>query len=256
MTDSSAYPVLLQQRIAHLEQPLPVAHGYVSTGHAEIDNALGGGLLRGRLHEIIAGTVDEAASAAGFTAICARLIDRPCAWLCAEAHGRSLYPHGLRELGIDPRQFLLISAPDPVALLRAANDALRCPALGTVVIELRREPQRIDLTTSRRLVLRAETSGVTALLLRVAIAETPNAAQTRWIVSAAPSSPMAANAPGHPALNLELLRQRGGPSGLRWHVEWDRDAAGFRTPLLGPVAAVPDRRSLAEEAGARRYAAN
>lgn len=255
--DSLATRSALQRRIDRLSQPRQSSKlTSVPTGHEDIDKALGGGFLRGKLHEIVAYEANDAASAAGFAAICSLLIGGPVAWLRAKSGERLLHPHGLQEIGIDPRQLLLISTPDSSALLRAAGDALRCTALGAVVIELWREPHRIDLTASRRLVLGAETSGVTALLLRIAVVPMPNAAQTRWAVGAAPSSPMAANAPGRPTINLEILRQRGGPSGQRWRVEWNRDAASFETPLSGAVAAIPARPSLADDAGARRYNAN
>src|SRR5690606_33522627 len=101
---------------------------------------------------------------------------------------------------------------------RAGVDALRCNELGVVVIELWGDPPALDLTASRRLALAAETSGVSALLLRMGAAAGPSAARTRWQVSAAPSVPLAANAPGYPGWNIELLRQRGGPAGGPWHV--------------------------------------
>lgn len=254
MSDSLASRAALQRRIDRLFKPRQaVASRTVATGHAEIDRALSGGIQRGRLHEIIGKQPENAASASGFTAICARLIGGPIAWLRVKAGKHLLHPHGLHEIGLDPRQMLLVSTPDSAALLRAADDAMRCSALGAVVIELWREPQRIDLTASRRLVLSAEASGVTVLLLRIAAEPTPNAAQTRWTVTAAPSSPLAANAPGFPALDLNLLRQRGGPAGLHWRAEWNRDAAIFQPPLSGAVDAVPARRPLADDAGARRY---
>lgn len=253
MSDSLMSRAVLQQRINCLSQSRQLSTNLVPTGHDEIDRALGGGLMRGKLHEIVAEPKEEAASAAGFTAMCARLLGKPVAWLYVAAGERALHPHGLRQIGMDPAQFLLVSAPDSSALLRAADDAMRCPALGAVVIELWRDPLRIDLTASRRLVLSAESSGVTALLLRIAVSPMPNAAQTRWEVGSAPSVPLAANAPGHPTLDLRLLRQRGGPSGMRWRVEWNRHEAVFQTPLSGAVDAVPVRRSLADDAGTRRF---
>jgi protein ImuA len=254
VSDSLASRAVLQRRIDRLSKPRQASVSHkVATGHAGIDRALGGGLLRGKLHEIIGEGPENAASASGFTAICARLIGGPIAWLRVKADRHLLYPHGLQEIGLDPPRMVLVSTPHSAALLRAADDAMRCSALGAVVIELWREPQRIDLTASRRLVLSAEASGVTALLLRIGTVPLPTAAQTRWAVCPAPSSPMAANAPGFPALDLNLLRQRGGPAGLSWRVEWNRDAASLQTPLSGAVDAVPAHRPLADDAGARRY---
>jgi protein ImuA len=116
------------------------------------------------------------------------------------------------------------------------------------VIELWGEPRPLDLTASRRLAMAAESSGVTTLLLRIAAAPAPSAAQTRWRVAAAPSLPLAANAPGHPAFDLELMRQRGGPEGLRWQVEWNRETrilADAAAPLLGAVVPLAEHRPVA-----------
>src|SRR5690606_5402237 len=88
-------------------------------------------------------------------------------------------------------------------------------------------------------MLAAEQSGVTPLLLRLGTAQArSSAAQTRWQVASASSSPLEADAPGQPALRLSLLRQRGGAAGFDWTVEWNRDADCFRPAAL-PRAQIP-----------------
>src|SRR5690606_27532876 len=129
------------------------------------------GLMRGRLHELFAAEPADKASAAGFTAMLARLVssaETPLFWLREEAAERQhcLHAPGLAEIGIDPRWLVLVVLPDPVALLRAAAEVVRCTSVGAAVIELWRSPRALDLTASRRLALAAERSGVTALLLR------------------------------------------------------------------------------------------
>jgi protein ImuA len=168
----------------------------------------------------------------------------------AEAAGGQLYAPGLMELGLDPARLILALAPDEAVLLKAAAESLRCVGLGAVVIELGRNAHGIDLTLSRRLALAVEQSGIAALLLRVEGKPSPSAAQTRWRVAAAASAALAANAPGRPAFNIELLRHRGGPDGLGWRVEWDRDHCSFReAPFPGAVLPLPAGRPAA--AGAR-----
>lgn len=243
--DSLAHLTVLRRRVDRFSHPRqPNLTGYAATGHKDIDHILGGGFSRSKLHEIIAISTDHAVNAAGFAAMCAQRFDGMLAWLRLETGDRALHPHGLHEIGVNPGRCLLVSAPDSSALLRAADEALRCTALTTVVIELWREPQRIDLTVSRRLQLAAERSGVTALLLRVAVDPVPTAAQTRWAVSAAPSQLLATGAPGWSTLDLELLRQRGGPAGMRWRVEWNRDETCFKPPFSGDLATLPGSRSL------------
>ncbi len=228
----------------------------VSTGHLAIDRALGGGVQRGRVHELLA-DLDEAGSVSGFAALLVQMIGGEVLWLVEEAAWRqagALHPAGLAAIGMDPARLILGVLPDTAAVLRAAADGLRCPALGGVVIELTGDPREFDLTASRRLALTAEGHGVTALMLRLGGKAAPNAAQTRWRVAAAPSVPLAANAPGHPVWDVELLRQRGRPDGGSWRVEWNREDGrlhdwheGDRTALSGDLAAVSaDRPADAE----------
>ncbi len=207
-------------------------------GVETIDRVLGGGLARGRLHELFAAEPVDTSSAAGFATMLACLAlpaGTPLIWLRqedAETRGGRLYAPGLVEIGLDPARLVLVVLPDPVTLLRAAADVVRCAEVGAVVIELWRRPRALDLTASRRLAIAAEASGVTTLLLRAEAEPSPSAAQTRWQVATAASSALEADAPGGPALDLELLRQRGRPAGGRWRLEWDRDRACFREPAL------------------------
>src|SRR3546814_3570068 len=70
-----------------------------------------------------------------------------------ERQAGGLYAPGLREIGIDPARLILGLLPDPLAVLRAAADVVRCPEAGVAVVELWRNPRQLDLTASRRLAL-------------------------------------------------------------------------------------------------------
>ncbi|MGC6401331.1 ImuA family protein [Sphingomonas sp. FW199] len=236
---------LVRRRIARIERRGPLVDARPAdrspTGHPAIDRALGGGLMRGRLHEVLATSAD-AGSGSGFAALCAQLIGGEMLWLVEEPAWRmagALCPSGLAAIGMDPARLIVGVLPDAAAVLRAAVDGLRCPALGAVAIELAGDPRALDLTASRRLALAAESHGVTAILLRLDGAASPNAAQTRWRVSAAPSVPLAANAPGHPAWDIELMRQRGRPDGGNWRVEWNREQGRLCDWRNGDAAALP-----------------
>ncbi len=257
---------MIQRRIARIERGRHSATGNVGhapTGHDRIDHALGGGVMRARVHELVAETEAEAGSGAGFASVLTQRLGGETIWLRerdAELRRGQLHAPGIAAIGTDPGRLILGVLPDAAAVLRAAADAVRCSGLGSVVIELWGNPRAYDLTASRRLALLAEASGVTALLVRVAGDVVPSAAQTRMRVSPSPSVPLAANAPGHPAWTIELLRQRGRPAGGVWRVEWDREYGILRdldhdaATLSGAVPPLSDDRSTGaiKPAGFRR----
>ena len=248
---------------APLRNPAPpLADRRWASGVATLDAALGGGLARGHVHEIYAAESGDAASAAGFAlAVAAGMAgeERALLWLRSRRDigaAGIVQAQGWRELGALPEQALIAVVPDTIALLRAAADALRCAAPGAVVVEGWGRMRELDLTASRRLVLAAEKSGVPLILLRADAAPTPSAAQTRWQVAAAPSCALAGQAPGLPAFAIELLRQKAGPSGLSWRLEWDRDQRQFRDAALSGAVVRPSvHRPVADRNAAPRRAA-
>jgi protein ImuA len=238
-----------------------------ASGIASLDGMLAGGLAYGRVHEIYAAEIDDASAAAGFALSLATAMGDGCRtnlWLRSSRSARRggvLHASGWAEFGAAPDQCLFGIVADAQLLLRTAVDALRCAALGAVIVESWGRMPELDLTASRRLSLAAEKSGVPLFLLRIDAAPVPSAAQTRWQVASAPSYALPGNAPGKPAFDIELLRQRSGPSGLGWRLEWDRDQRKFRDAALsGAVVPVPARRSTADTGAEplpqpRRYAA-
>lgn len=224
-----------------------------SSGIASLDGALSGGLAHGCVHEVYAAENTDAAAAAGFAVALATGMSgqkRGVLWLRSRrdfAQGGVLQANGWAELGGRPADVIFAAVPDTIALLRAAVDALRCAGLGAVIVEGRGRMHELDLTASRRLALAAEKSGVPLFLLRVDAQPVPSAAQTRWRVAAAPSRALPGNAPGMPVFDLDLLRQKSGPCGLSWRLEWDRDQRQFRDATLsGAVVPLPADRQVAE----------
>lgn len=231
-------------------------------GIVSLDAALGGGLARGRIHEVYATEGDDLASAAGFIMGVAMGMAHPggmLLWLRVQRSTRQggvVQARGWAELGGSPGLGLVGLVPDAKALLRAGVDALRCAALGAVIVEGWGAMRELDLTASRRLALAAEKSGVPLLLLRQDATPVPSAAQTRWQVAAAPSSALPGNAPGGPTFDVTLLRQRSGPCSLGWRLEWDRDRHMFREAVLsGAVVSPPAHRPTADTGGDSRQAA-
>lgn len=230
---------------------LPKTAQRSALGVGSLDRILGGGLPRSCVHEVYAAEPGDAAAAAGFVlglALSMAAGSMPL-WLRGQraVHlGGVIQGNGWTELGGIPDGGLLGVVPDTTALLRAAVDGLRRAALGAVIVEAWGRMRELDLTASRRLALAAEKSGVPLLLLRIDATPVPSAAQTRWQVAAAPSRALPGNAPGPPTFDISLLRQKAGPSGLSWRLEWDRDQRMFRdaTPS-GAVVSVPVHRPVA-----------
>lgn len=223
----------------------------VKTGSVHVDARLGSGLVRAALHEVFAANPDDSSAAAGFVLLLALrgAASKPVIWVREDrverGHGR-LYAPGLVELGVDPAGILLVTGSDALAVLRAGADIVGCGAVGAVMIEPWGKAPVLDLTASRRLAMAAAQSGVLTLVLRSGADPGPSAATTRWRVSAAPSDMLAAQAPGHPAFDISLLRHRGGIAGFDARVEWDRDTKSFRDAALsGRVPATAPGRTLA-----------
>jgi protein ImuA len=266
MVDSVNTLAALRRHIASLEGASAAKAGArIATGHLPLDQALKGGLAQGCIHELF-GNDEEEGAAAGLSLILAYLAAEggPLFWLRLSGRGSGQpYGPGLAALGIDPSHLLIGVMKDEASLLRAAVDALRCPALGALVIELRGPAPLMDLTASRRLALAAEASGVTAFLLRIGGDPAPSAADTRWRVTAAPSAALPGNAPGMTAFDLSLLRRRSGPDGMTWRLVWDNERGIFgeecderhdrrsgsaNTSLSGAVVSVPPARPAAHRA--------
>ena len=222
-------------------------------GNAGID-----GLPRAALHELHAASKDDRTSTAAMALLMAqrcRKLDqeeRPILWISESGETRRqgrLYPPGLAELGMDPDSIIHVDAPDSIAALRAAADGVRSSAMAAVIIELSgKKPKGLDLTATRRLSLSAQKSGLLSLVLRSGSDPDnplPTAAFSRWSVATAPSLALEANAPGHPAFDINLLRHRSGLYGLSARLEWNRDDQIFReqhseqrAPDIGAVPAL------------------
>ena len=238
----------LRRDIGHIEGDAGAALQRAPLGHAEADVTLQGGLAKGAVHEVFA-EGQQSAAATGFIAGLAQRVTarRPLLWVrqdFSELENGALSMSGWRELGFDPRLLVMVRAPDIETALQVTADALACDALGAVVLEVWGEPRQLDLVVSRKLTLAAQSSGVTALLLRLAATPQPSTAETRWIVRAARSPPSAPwHAWGAPVFDAELVRNRHGPVG-QWIMEWRCDECLFSEPAANPqpLAATPAHR--------------
>jgi protein ImuA len=200
-------------------------------GVERADAWLQGGLKGDGCHEYYADGAGNLASALSVALLMGARVSEskssPLIWLCQKST-ISPYGPGLAALGLDPAAITLLSLADERALLRAAHDAVRSGAAGTVMLELAGRQPLLDLTATRRLVLAAAETGTMVQIVRADAEPGPSVAHTRWQVASAPSRPLEADAPGHPAFDLLLLRHRGGRDGLHMILEWNRDSASFR----------------------------
>lgn len=223
----------LRDQVSRLERgSSPHVSEQFATGSDAIDAALGGGLVRAALHEIFAeAMMDEPAAASFAIALALRASgDKPIVWVRQDFVGLEMgeiYAPGLVELGLSPDRLILVRARDGPSVLRAGEEAARCPPLGAVLIEPWGNPKTLDLVATRRLALAAARSNLPLFMVRAGGTPTPSAAASRWSVRSALSRPFPADAPGHPCFTAELLRDRAGAAGQGWTVEWNRDRLSF-----------------------------
>jgi protein ImuA len=232
----------LRRRLLALQRISGIADssGTLPLGIAAIDTVLGGGLLRGALHEIAAPGESHFTAAAGFAlGVAGR--GNSIVWIAEDmALAESGVPHGagLDVFGLASERLVTVSVAHRRDLLWAMEEALRCRTVNTVIGEMR--AGRLDGTAVRRLSLAAAKSGAVALLLRAVPPADASTAATRWIVGAAPSAFI--HGPGTPRFAAQLVRNRRGPTGL-WILEWSDSNEQFllATHALSVVAPVLNR---------------
>jgi protein ImuA len=204
----------LRAELARLDRRAPDAGGVRPLGLALIDRVLpGGGLPRGSLHELL-GEPRHAAALGFAVALLGRLLadGGHAVWIGPRDE---LFGPGLAELGLAPERLLVVRARGRDARLWALEEALHSPGLVAALAEI----DRLSLTQSRRLQLAAEAKGVCAMLLRPpAAGASLSVALTRWRIAAL-GSQGPGRALGPPRWRVELVRCRGGRTGV-WQVEW------------------------------------
>ncbi|MFN0024403.1 MAG: hypothetical protein ACKVS5_10950 [Parvularculaceae bacterium] len=171
-------------------------------------------------------------------------------WAAPEAslaeHGAP-YAEGLAQFGLDLGACLIARTRAQIDALWAAEQALTLPGafvLCTVAPALK----PLELIATRRLFLAAKKYKSCCVIIRLD-AGRASAAQLRWEVSSAPAESSAYGL-GAPAFDVRLVRNRAGPAGQGWRLQWCADEYAFKTvvrpldvcPLDGGVPAIPDDR--------------
>lgn len=228
-----------------------------STGLTELDAHLDGGLRREAVHEVFAADTGQTQAADGFAlGLALRSQPKSLVWVMqtrAFSEAGMPYGPGVEDWGLEARSLVLVTVRDTAHLLSAGEEALASGAADAVLLSAWGDGPAFTLTASRRLALAAARGRSTCFFVRAAARPAPSAAETRWRVRAAPSTPLEAQAPGSSALAVELLRTRSGAPSGQWIVEWDREARTFAAPSApcGLVSVPADRAKRAGQAGRR-----
>ncbi|ESX65123.1 hypothetical protein X759_29705, partial [Mesorhizobium sp. LSHC420B00] len=157
---------------------------FLRTGAERLDAALSGGLPKAALSEFHGAATRDAGAVAGFVLSLISLIlsqgpRLPVLWIgTSEVFREAGFPYagGLHAFfGIEPEQLLFSEAPRLLDALWVAEEAARMTALAAVILEIRGNPQRLDLTATRRLHARAQSAGRPLFLLRQAGEPEPTA---------------------------------------------------------------------------------
>lgn len=246
----------LKQTIAAIEAACPGkgparARAHVEIGVAEIDMMLGGGLMRGAMHEVLPRTAQDLPSAAGFAfGLAARAASAGAHTLYIQhdfmrGEGGQPYLPGLALSGFDTGSLIYLHVPRAEDVVWAMGEALKCRGFSAVIAEFPPQTRVLDLTMTRRLTLAAQEGAGFGLVLRPAGAVEPNAATTRWRVAAAPSVPDRYGGIGAPSMHLDLVKNRFGLC-AQWRVEWQFHERSFalspHSRGLAPASADrPDR---------------
>lgn len=151
------------------------------------------------------------------------------------------YPVGLAQYGLSLDRLIVIRAKKREDALWAAEQALAAPR-AVVICALGAQGKPLDLKASRRLLLFAERAQAHCLLLQPESG--PSAAWTRWRIAPAESYALDDEL-GAPAFAAELTRNRAGPAGARFILDWNaRDRAFTDRALAGDLSAAPFDRSV------------
>src|SRR5258708_7904587 len=205
----------LRERIRCLEGGARHRRAVLPFGIKAIDERLPeGGLALGALHEV-AGGGTGGGGGGGPAPLAPRDAARTKGRGRWDAPRQDLFAPALAQAGLAPDRVIYVEAGDEKAVLACFEEGLRYRRLGAVVAEV----AHLSMTTSRRLQLAVEGSGVIGLALRrwrrqaeAADFGRPTAATTRWRVTALPSAPLPVPGVGRARWRLELVRCRRGDS--------------------------------------------
>jgi protein ImuA len=229
---------------------------FIPTGVPCLDERLNGGLPGAALTEIHGGGMRDIGAVTGFALALACLVLQkntsggPLFWIGTEdgfhEGGVPYAPALLKDYGIAPERFILSRIRKIEDALWVAGETAKLKSVSALVIEVRGNPARIDLTATRRLQRRASLAGHPVFLVRqssgtgAAEAE-PTAAPVRLLLASAPagfrqtiSSPLVGSI-GPPAFRVRIDKNRNGLPG-QFLLEWNPETHSFHERPEGHAA--------------------
>jgi protein ImuA len=201
------------------------------------------------LTEIVPAAPGDEAAALGFALAWAQAACQEGLLLWAApdsslAETGALHGEGLAQFGLELDRFLIVRADTQADALWAAEQALTLSG-ACVLCAIAPAKTALSLTATRRLLLNAEKNGSRCVLLRLD-ALGASAAWTRWRIAGAPARSEGREI-GRPSFTAYLARNRAGPTGASWRLEWNAHEHAFYTlapsAMDGAVAAAPADRS-------------
>lgn len=205
----------------------------LSLGIEEIDNLLGGGIVCGDMHEVRCSLSRDLGCASGFLLglLSGLEENKRIVWITDPATAPDcgkLFPDGLVHFKFDASRLIQIQPLHLNDFLWAAGEAAKTSGLAAVVLHTRGNPVGFDLSISRKLMLRAQTSKTPLFVLRQAGEEEASSAATRWHIAPATSLPDTAYHRGLGAMRqrLTLEKHRNGQTG-NWTIYWNTNTRSF-----------------------------
>ncbi len=158
---------------------------------------------------------------------------------------------GLAQFGVDLDRFLVVKTRTQIDALWAAEQGLTISG-AIVLCTIAPSSKPLDLIATRRLFLAAKKNNSRCALIRFDAARA-SAAALRFEISPAPSQSTVYGL-GAPAFDVRLARNRAGPAGAAWRLEWcahEFDFKAIARPLDGGFSSLPaDRPAAAPQARA------
>lgn len=173
----------------------------------------------GAVHEFLYDSAEDAAATSGFIAAMLGFVMKYNGMVICVSKQQQLFPPSLSRFGINASNIIFIEVKKEKELLWVIEESLKCNGLCAVIAEA----NELNLTTSRRLQLAVEKSGVTGMIVRnTAFIKniTSNSCITRWKISSLPSiNDDELPGVGFPQWQVNLEKVRNGKPGI-WNLQF------------------------------------